>query len=1057
MRFDRLEIQNLRAVLDAKLELGPGLNVLYGPNDLGKSTLAEALRALLLYPATGDRAESLVPWQDSEAAPEVSLTFHDASDKVWRVLRRFTTNIALLEERTADGAFSKISDKKVDDRLRGIFAWGLSTGTRKQREPASFLTHALLGRQDDVTKILHANLEDDVEPSGQARIAKVLSSLARDPLVIKVLATAEKEVAKAFTPQGKRKAARTSELALALDEVERLETELEERQKLFDDAQKLEKSLRALEEKANATRTAAETAEENVRASERRNAKGDSEAAQSVIEAAKQQLAAHDELVVRKNELEALVSRAQHEVGEKSGVFQQAASLQQQKSAQVTSLEASERDAKGTKDASKRAVTKAELESSLAQQQLALSELTRKAEAAKTSARGAEDTKALAAQKWKVGTDLVAAKDKLARLTSEAELTTGIIAYGQWRKARDARGGNHFAELNDARAAATKQRQLLEAVKREVADLQTKVSEAETKLPDASKQSFISDLRRELDLAEAALGGGFTVQLKPRSEGRLRVSLDDGDFEEERVRGEKTIEADRRANIGWGDSLDFEVIAGAPEKRREVDHLKKKWRAEAVPLLELAGLRSKKDLDSSLEQLASQRAQLGVARARVKEHESEVARLDERVKNLDEKSRSAPSEKEIEERKARIGRLPLDVLEQAFTAMGERWEIDTSSQHAQTSKTLTETTALVTRLEGELQLLAHRLDEANAKTRTAPTENEAALTRAQKEAEGEIARIKQRLASLDEGKAALDALPAQLKKAKDELAKATTARDAANAAFTAAQGALKEAQGELKAVTSQVMKSPREKFVEKLEAAKAKAGASSSKEASAEMKALKKTATDARAAADRANAAYASSVGALERVGGATVPDRLDETKSALARAQRVADKLSTAADGWKLLHETAKAAEKELSSNFGAALAGPVSRSFSELTKGRYGAVTFDSSLQAQHVDVNGSKGELEMLSVGTRDQLATLVRLALATHLKAPVLLDDQLVHSDASTLAWFRPALLAASQKTQVLVLTCRPLDYVAPTQLPKGTPFVERDGVRVVDLEKVINRR
>ena len=40
MRFRRLDVRAYRAIDQAELEFGPGLNVLYGPNDLGKSTLA---------------------------------------------------------------------------------------------------------------------------------------------------------------------------------------------------------------------------------------------------------------------------------------------------------------------------------------------------------------------------------------------------------------------------------------------------------------------------------------------------------------------------------------------------------------------------------------------------------------------------------------------------------------------------------------------------------------------------------------------------------------------------------------------------------------------------------------------------------------------------------------------------------------------------------------------------------------------------------------------------------------------------------------------------------
>ena len=44
MRLHRLRITSFAAIGSLDVELGPGLNVLYGPNDLGKSTVVAAIR-----------------------------------------------------------------------------------------------------------------------------------------------------------------------------------------------------------------------------------------------------------------------------------------------------------------------------------------------------------------------------------------------------------------------------------------------------------------------------------------------------------------------------------------------------------------------------------------------------------------------------------------------------------------------------------------------------------------------------------------------------------------------------------------------------------------------------------------------------------------------------------------------------------------------------------------------------------------------------------------------------------------------------------------------------
>lgn len=77
------------------------------------------------------------------------------------------------------------------------------------------------------------------------------------------------------------------------------------------------------------------------------------------------------------------------------------------------------------------------------------------------------------------------------------------------------------------------------------------------------------------------------------------------------------------------------------------------------------------------------------------------------------------------------------------------------------------------------------------------------------------------------------------------------------------------------------------------------------------------------------------------------------------------------------------------------------------------------------------GGTRSLEHVSVGAREQLATLLRLAVAGHLRTAIVLDDQLVHSDSGRLEWFRSRLRDSSRTHdhQVIVFTCRPGDYLA----------------------------
>jgi hypothetical protein len=99
-----------------------------------------------------------------------------------------------------------------------------------------------------------------------------------------------------------------------------------------------------------------------------------------------------------------------------------------------------------------------------------------------------------------------------------------------------------------------------------------------------------------------------------------------------------------------------------------------------------------------------------------------------------------------------------------------------------------------------------------------------------------------------------------------------------------------------------------------------------------------------------------------------------------------------------------------------------------------------------------------LGALSVGTRNQLATIIRLTIADQLKAAIVLDDHLVNSDPARLVWFREALRKTALNAQVIVLTCRPEDYLADADLPGDAAARDIGGgsVRAIRFEAVVKR-
>jgi uncharacterized protein YhaN len=145
MRFSSLEVSCFQGVQSARIDFGPGLNVLYGPNDLGKSTLAAAIRAALLLPTGSSEAEALQPWHSAEKA-SATLAFVDDSGKHWRVKKTFGGAAGAQLSYSKDGVdwTPDVKAREVDEKLRTLLPWGIPSPGRKGAPrglPESFLTN----------------------------------------------------------------------------------------------------------------------------------------------------------------------------------------------------------------------------------------------------------------------------------------------------------------------------------------------------------------------------------------------------------------------------------------------------------------------------------------------------------------------------------------------------------------------------------------------------------------------------------------------------------------------------------------------------------------------------------------------------------------------------------------------------------------------------------------------------------------------------------------------------------------------------------------------------
>jgi energy-coupling factor transporter ATP-binding protein EcfA2 len=253
MRLRRLHIVNFAAIGNVDVEFGPGLNVLYGPNDLGKSTVVAAIRLGLLLPHTSTHGEQYVGWTGGDD-PLVEMTFESEAQRIWRIRKQFgKSGSSLLQESKNGHDFDDVErGRKVDAKLRDILRWGIpepgGAGGAKGL-PTSFLVTALLSPQDDVSAVLHNSLRDDPTGSGKEQIAAALQALTQDPLFVALLRNAQARRDEAYTDKGAKKTAKGSVFKAAADRLNEARDEKERLQRIVSDSEGAEKQLRELTER----------------------------------------------------------------------------------------------------------------------------------------------------------------------------------------------------------------------------------------------------------------------------------------------------------------------------------------------------------------------------------------------------------------------------------------------------------------------------------------------------------------------------------------------------------------------------------------------------------------------------------------------------------------------------------------------------------------------------------------------------------------------------------------------------------------------------------------
>ncbi|MEI8334230.1 MAG: hypothetical protein WCH74_10315, partial [Chloroflexota bacterium] len=179
------------------------------------------------------------------------------------------------------------------------------------------------------------------------------------------------------------------------------------------------------------------------------------------------------------------------------------------------------------------------------------------------------------------------------------------------------------------------------------------------------------------------------------------------------------------------------------------------------------------------------------------------------------------------------------------------------------------------------------------------------------------------------------------------------------------------------------------------------------------------------------NVEQARLAGSLDRRGEEGLGEQLDRAEGELERAQDVLRRLRRRAAAAKLLRDTMKRRRDEARQRYVLPLKERV-ESLGRVVFGPDVVVDLAEDLAIARLARGGIAIPWEQLSVGTREQLGVLVRLACAELVAAdggvPVMLDDALGWSDPQRLEAMGAVLARAGESAQVIVLTCFPDRYV-----------------------------
>ena len=1066
MWIRQLNVKDCAGIASASVAMQPGLNVLHGPNELGKSTLVRAIRTTLLSPVGSTAADPLRTW-NVDRAPSVELTFEQEAQCIWRVRKRFgkSGNHTYLELSRNGREFSQAgSGKGVENQLQNILRWGIEPpGGKGGRRgmPASFITTALLGNQRNIDAVLDASLANDPNASGLEHLTDALQVLAKDPRFKQVQASVQERFNEAFTRKGDKKTAKSAPWSALSVDVGEAERRLQDIQQLVEHSESARSRVAELQQEVlEAEAAAGQATGEFKAAQEAQRQQAERAVAAKVLAAAEDELQRAQAQGRSRDERVAAVAKAEKETE----------TLREQ-------LTTAERDLAIVQRLAKAASERVQqLESGDAEQSRRLREQEAQNRFLKLTQQKAElEARVVAARK--IDERETAAKSIQADIeqrTKTLDEQRGLLAAAEAKTAADQRSVEAMERERDCaryRAAAqrlralTKDRDAARALAKTANTLEDRANEARAKakelnVPARAEIDELKQLDADRRVAQGKLAVGLALEFTPENTGSAEVTLDGETRTRELNAGEKVrYEAERELRLAIDGVGVLQVRGGGRHLRQEAETAADRWRKYADSLFDRADV----ETISGLEDKRLEADEL-LTLADEQDSEATQARVrSEHVEELEQQTVVAKAEA-VQRRAAAAKRMAagvsLDEYIEEHGDLGDEEElakaIDALKDEVRQRESLR--AQLVHEVElGTAQLDGRRQDVARAQQEIldATAQNER-WREVLAEAESDQRRLDEERAQVDAEiraiqseatAAAEDARLALAKVTQEENAK-TQARDEAKQHVQDKENALARLQGEAEAMRTAVegldvvgLQGARDESQALLDALPA------IDDTPYDLAELERIANDATNNATSLGHELSAAQGALREVGGQSIEEQAAQAKEALAALARREHELEVEYGGWKLLRETLKKAETEDATHLGDALVKPVSERMAALTNGRYSAVGIGPQLNATGIRLGDNERSFNDVSVGTREQIGLLLRLGVAEALGSFVILDDHLTQSDPDRMAWIRGLLNEAAQKIQVVVMTCHPNAYLTGDQ---------SDHVYAVDLTKCIKR-